>query len=335
MVVLAVSCGTNEPGNDGSQNTVAVKVLEVRHSTVNSKKSYVGIIEESKSVPLSFLVAGTVENVYVEEGEHVSKGRQLAVLNNTAFKNALEAAVAKEKQAKDAFNRLNDVYKNGSLPEIKMVEIETSLAEAQSMAAIAEKNVKDCRLVAPENGVIGRRSVEPGMNVIPGNPAFTLVNIEKVNARIPVPENEIAGLKHGDKALITVAALNNESFKGTIGQKGLLANPLSHTYEIKIGIDNTSGSLMPGMICNVDIMSPDSADVFSVPPRIIQIAGDKHKFVYIADRNAGTVVNRTVETGNLTDGGNIIITKGLNEGDLVIVDGYQKIDNTSKIKIIR
>ncbi len=79
---------------------------------------------------------------------------------------------------------LSEVYKNGSLPEVKMVEMETGLEQANAAAQIACKNLADCKLFSPANGIIGKRSIEPGMNVIPGITVLTVVKIDKVFIRV-------------------------------------------------------------------------------------------------------------------------------------------------------
>ena len=232
---------------------IGVKVQTVKDACDTVQNYYVGVVEESISIPLSFLTSGTIEQVMADEGTHVKKGQLLASLNSDNYRNALQLAAAKEKQAKDAFNRLSEVYKNGSLPEVKMVEMETGLEQANAAAQIATKNLADCKLFSPANGIIGKRSIEPGMNVIPGITVLTIVKIDKVFIRVSIPENEIVSTNVGQQALIRVPALKDITFKGLIEQKGVMANPLSHTYDIKIAIQNPEEILRPGMVCNVII----------------------------------------------------------------------------------
>lgn len=87
---------------------------------------------------------------------------------------------------------------------------------ANSTVLISKKNLDDCKLFAPTSGIIGRRILQPGMSVLPGDPVFQLVKIEKVNANVPVPENEIAGIKKGQKAQVHVSALGDQLFEGEV-----------------------------------------------------------------------------------------------------------------------
>ncbi len=161
------------------------------------------------------LQAEPLNRYMADEGTHVKKGQLLASLNSDNYRNALQLTAAKEKQAKDAYDRLSEVYKNGSLPEVKMVEMETGLEQANAAAQIATKNLADCKLYSPANGIIGKRSIEPGMNVIPGITVLTIVKIDKVFIRVSIPENEIVSTNVGQQALIRVPALKDHDFPGT------------------------------------------------------------------------------------------------------------------------
>ncbi|MCE5346458.1 MAG: efflux RND transporter periplasmic adaptor subunit [Bacteroidales bacterium] len=335
VALFLTGCTGRENKSMVTDQNKPVKVQAVRFVPDSSQYSYVGVVEESQSVPLSFLIAGTVEKVSVDEGEHVKKGQLLASLNSTSFQNAYQVAEAKEKQAQDAYERLSSVYKNGSLPEVKMVEIETGLEQAKSLVRIAKKNLEDCVLYSPVSGLAGKRSIEPGMNVIPGVPVITLVKIDKVFIKVSVPENEIASIKVGQAASVRVAALKNEVFTGKIEHKGVIGNPLSHTYDIKIAVANINEKLNPGMVCNVLLTKSSTGNYAYVPQQVVQIDNNERKYVYIADQSSDRAVRKIIETGSLWGNGNIIVTNGLKEGDLVIVEGYQKIDENTSVKIIR
>lgn len=318
-----------------TSDTIAVKVMAVDYVPVNDPSNYVGVAEAFQSIPLTFLTAGTIEKVMVSEGETVKKGQLLAALNTASYRNILAAATAKEKQAQDAYERLSAVYKNGSLPEVKMIEIETGLEQAKAASEMAQKNVDDCSLFAPVSGMIGTRTAEPGANVVPGSPVMTLVNIDKINIKVAIPENEIAGVHTGQQAVIYVPALNNAQYTGKVVQKGVVANPISHSYEIKITIDNKSDRLRPGMLCNVFTGNNDAGKVLSIPQQAVLIDAAGKRFVYVADSANSKALRRNVITGTLTAQGSIIITGGLEAGDQVIINGYQKINDRSPIKIIR
>ncbi|MEN6452853.1 MAG: efflux RND transporter periplasmic adaptor subunit [Prolixibacteraceae bacterium] len=325
---------TNDRNTSETNQPVRVKVIEIGSGSRTSNPSYIGTIGESQSIPLSFLTSGTAEKVLVNEGQQVRKGQLLAVLNDENYRNAWQIASSKESQAQDAFNRLEPVYKKGSLPEVKYIEIKTALEQAKSMAAMSEKSLKDCKLYSPTNGMIGKKMIEPGMSIIPGNPSFQLVKIEKLKVSFPVPENEISSITRGQKASIRVSAIGDRLFEGEVNEIGVLSNLLSHTYTVKADLDNPGNLLKPGMVCAIQLSNPGLTDRIVIPLSAVQQSANGEKFVYTANGGTGKAEKKPVVAGPLTSSG-IVITSGLTAGDLLITDGYQKISENSPIQILR
>ncbi|MDR1345568.1 MAG: efflux RND transporter periplasmic adaptor subunit [Bacteroidales bacterium] len=330
LLLCVFSACSEKQGTQTQEKTIPVKVMEVAAEQTAGSKNYVGTVEESATVSLAFSLMGTVEEVFVQEGQRVRKGQLLATLNAATSENSYQASLAKLRQAQDAYDRLTKVHSNGSLPDIKFVEVETGLQQAKSMAAIAKKNLDDCKLYAPRDGVIAERSVEAGGSIIPSQAAFKLVSVDKLFVKIPVPENEIGGIAEGQVAQVTIAALDNAAFSGKVEMKGVSASATSHTYEAKIGISNPQLQIMPGMVCKVTLAGNSNTEVIVVPNRAVQISAAGRRYVWLAE--GGVAKRRFVKTGNLTDNG-IAIAEGLSAGDRLIIEGFQKVSEGMKISI--
>lgn len=334
MMLWFTGCKEKKNPTSASEERVIVKVQQIKPSNNEQQNDYVGIVEESISVPVSFLTNGQVTRVYVTEGQRVKKGQLLAELNSSNYQSMYQISRSKEKQAEDAYTRLSDLYKKQSLPEIKYIEVQTGVEQARSATQIALKNLHDCKLYAPMDGIIGARSIEIGMSIMPTVTVFKLVKIDKVNVKISVPENEVSKIKTGQKAQISVTALDNEQFEGKIEEKGVMANPLSHTYDIKIALSNPKEKLMPGMVCKVAIHNNNSTNQVVVPSNVIQIDKDGQQYLLIADTITKKVMKRVVKVGAPYQNG-VIITTGLQAGDQLIIEGYQKVSENSTIQIAK
>ena len=330
MLAICVFAACSNNKVEKPEKIIPVKVMEIAVSEVGSVRNYVGTVEESIAVSLAFSIMGTVEQVHISEGQRVSKGQLLATLNAATAENSYKMMLAKEQQAQDAYDRLVKVHANGSLPDIKFVEVETGLQQVKSMTAIAKKNLDDCRLYAPRNGVIASCDMETGSSVMPGVSVCKLIDIEKVNVKISVSENEIGKIVEGQSAKVEVPALDNAVFLGKIEMKGVVANAVSHTYEAKIGINNPQVQLKPGMVCKVSLANVTKTAEIVVPNRTIQITTDGRHYVWIADNHVAK--RRFVKTGGLNDKG-IIIVEGLSQGDNLIIEGFQKISEGMKIEV--
>ena len=314
VFVMSGCSGSQKEGRDSKE--IPVEIVKVAKTVPADTRNYVGTVEEVVSSSISFQVMGNVERVLVGEGQKVREGQLLAVLDKATLENA--------------YNGMRTLHENKSLPDMKWVEVESKLEQARSMERISRKNLEDRNLYAPFGGVIGKRMVEAGENVQPGQPVFSLLRIETVNVKIAVPENEVATL--GDQAaMIKVAALGGQCFEGKVTEKGIVANPISHTYEAKIRLENPSGALLPGMVCDVRLSGEESVPAIALPNNAVLIANDGGRFVWkIVDGEAKAT---PVRTGDLTEQG-LFILEGLNEGDIVVIGGYQKISEGMRVRAL-
>ena len=337
--LLAVCCGlcfttscSSRQEKTTAPKVVPVRVMEVMTSNAVSGQSYVGTVAEASSLALSFSLPGSVEQVLVTAGQKVQKGQLLAVLGSATYQSTYDMSLATLKQAQDGYDRLYKLHQNGSLPDIKLVEVETGLQQAKAMEAVARKNIEDCKLYAPQQGVISKRDIEPGENALPGMAAFTLIAVDKVDIKTPIPENEISGLTLGQAASVLVPALNNREFQGKISQKGIAANPISHTYEIRVTVENPQFLLMPGMVGKVAIQAESGEEQIVVPNRVVQITHDGKHFVWLAEGSAAK--RRFVKIGSLSGEG-VVIAEGLHAGERLIVDGHQKVSEGMQVSLIQ
>ena len=207
IITILTGCSDRKAATNPEPKKVVTEVVVSSENIM--QRSYVGVIEEEAGASISFGIGGKIEQIHVREGEAVQKGKLLAQLNDASAKDLLDAASATLEQAKDGYVRLKQMYEGESLPEIKMVEINTKLQQAQSTYNIACKNHEDCMLVAPFDGVIGKKIFSVGETAIPGQPVFTLLQINHVKAKFAVPETEISGLTASCRSQVQVAALNN------------------------------------------------------------------------------------------------------------------------------
>lgn len=327
---LLASC-TSKKQEAQKEQGIRVKVINLKSDKLSASKNYVGVVEEEKASALSFSVPGNVESILVVEGQLVAKGQLLARLGAENLKSTYDVAQASLKQAQDAMSRLQQLYDNKSLPEIRYVETQTKLDQARSMAAISKKNLSNCRLTAPFSGVIGKRMLDIGENAIPGNTVFTLLDITSVKVKVAMPESEISQMTIGKEASINIPAVGEQVFKGQIAEKGIVAHSVSHTYDVKIRIPNGERKLMPGMVCRIWFNGSPRSAAFVLPNNVVQVSPDGKKYVWC-------VVNKKakatwVTTGGLSEQG-IIVESGLTEGDVIISEGFQKVSEGMEVAVI-
>ena len=326
LLVFAFCClliACKPSASKSEDKATEVEVLEVGKSLRNSGYSYSGTIEEETGCSLGFAVAGTVSEVLVKEGDKVSKGELLASLDKSNARNAYDIAVATEYRAKDAYERVKLLHEQNSVSEIQWIEAESKYRQATAQTAIAMRNLQDCNLRAPFSGVISRRNIEQGQNLLPTESAFRLVKINKVKVVAAVPENEITNIKIGQAVSFVCPALDNKVFNVRITEKGIRANALTRSYTVKALVNNESMELLPGMVCSMDIPHNDTIACIYLPVRCIMTDERNRNFVWLNEN--GRARKQYVELGKRNTGDLISISDGLKEKQRVIVGGCMKV----------
>ena len=345
VLVVLSSCGGKQAST--VQKPVRVKVQEVGAVQVNGENAYSGTVEEESGVSLSFPMAGTIQTMAVDQGQMVSRGQLVATINATDQTGALRSAHAVTQQARqayrqalDTYNRSKGLYKSGFISDSKWVQAQTALAEAReavhssaALETIARKGIGDTRLTAPFSGYISERVADVGQNVLPGVMVAKLVHIDRVKISVSVPEDEVNQIQRGEMMMVQCDAVGGAVvFYGKVIEKGVTADPLSRTYDVKLLVNNPGHRLLPGMICQVySRFSRGQMSVF-VPASVVLINPDNRMFVWIVKN--GKATKRYINyLGDTSQG--MRVSGGLVSGDQLIVEGQQKVSEGTRCEIIK
>lgn len=340
---LLVSCGKKADGQ-ASEKPVKVKEMVVGAGCFTADGSqadevginYSGTVEEENGVALSFATGGTIKQLRVKVGDRVRRGQLIASVDPTSIKNSFDMAHATRQQAEDAFKRMKQLHDNGSLPDIKWVEAQSQLQQAVSAENIARKSLNDCNLYAPMDGVISEKNAEVGQNAAPSMPIAKLVTTRVLNVKIAVPEKEMTGIHVRQRAIIQVQALDGRRFSGYIIEKGVIADPITRSYSVKIRVEGATDGLLPGMVSSVSLNKVSATSSVSnenstivIPASLVQLGDDNSNFVWVDE--GGKAVRRTIVCGEYMSNG-VSIVSGLKSGDKLIVEGQQKVCTGTPLK---
>ncbi len=325
VTVLLSACGQRVRPQHTAP--VTVKVVEVRTSATPVSLTYAGTVQAAASTVISSPHSGTVDRLAVGENEDVRRGQVLAVVRSEQVQAAYDASQATLAQAQDAYDRVVRVRESGSsgVSDVQFMEVQTRLAQARSAAQAASRALESCTIKAPYDGVVGSVSVRRGVSVNAFEPIMQIFDVGTPDVRFPVPEAEIAALVPGTALEVEVPALGR-SFEGTLASKGVVASALSHNYECVAKVHGEG--LLPGMVCKVHIR--EAGDSTLVVPVSALRTGVDGRYVWCV--NDGTVFKRFVETGAYSGDG-VVISEGLREGDLLIVEGGRKVSSGMKVRV--
>lgn len=326
--LLLASCGSDQQATNAPA-PLKVEVLTATPGTVGDELRYAASIEAGNTVNLAFGVPGTVSDVRVQEGDRVTQGQLLAALDAREYANALAIATAGLEQAEDMFQRLDGLHKKGSLPEKDHIDMRTKLAQAQANRNISAKRVEDSRLTAPITGVITARTIEQGAMAAPGQPAFTIVRTDRMDARLTVPESEVGRIRSGMDVQVHVPTLDTV-LSGTVALVNPKADDLSRTFLVKVRLENASGVLLPGMLAEAVITTGKGRPALSIPAKVVVRDADGIPYAFV-DGGNGQAVRRRISTGRMHGDNLVEVTSGLSAGDRVIVAGHTRLKDGSPI----
>lgn len=314
-------------GGPDEERVIAVGVQRIDTIGGLVRNTYPGTLEESHSVDISFKYGGTLQQLYVDEGSHVKKGQVLARVNSPSMESSLRAAQATLDQAQDAYDRLKKVYDNGSLPEIKWREMVANLEKAQASYDLANSMLADNTVTAPFEGTVAGLNATQGESITPLKPIMRIIGSDDLVVKISVPETEIGKVQVGNEAQILIPALGDRRYQGTVIEKSLTASLLTHSYPVKVGINQSDKELLPGMVGKVVLQSDVNKGIV-VPANAILI-NNEGKFVWVAEN--GRATRRSITISGYSGTG-VVVNEGLQASDVVIVEGYQKVSEGMKVK---
>ena len=326
--ILLSSCTDKKEQN--AKAPTRVKTQVVSPGMVDNAQTYVGIVEEREATAVSFTGMGVIKRMLVNEGQAVGRGQLIAEMDDTQARNLLSGAEAQMTQANDALARYKMLHDNGSLPEVQWVEIQSKVVQAKSLLEVAKKNLADCRLTAPVGGIIGKKLIGTGETALPSQAVVSILDISTVKVKVAVPEAEVGGINANTPTSMMVEAING-SYQGGLIEKGVQADALTHTYDIRINVANGDRKLLPGMVANVRFVSDGSQAIGSkmIPVTAVQKKSDGSLFVWTVGKDS--TAHRTIVTIGQTQGNYISVIDGLNIGDRITTEGYQKLSENTKV----
>ncbi|MBL3658431.1 efflux RND transporter periplasmic adaptor subunit [Fulvivirga sediminis] len=332
------SCDKKEESKKADPIIVKTLTVGEQGTFTPHELSYSGAISANKSVNITFQVPGTIEEITVSMGDFIHKNDLIARIESTTYQNQYEARKAQAELAKENFERINEVYKKGSIAEIKMIEARSNYKQAESAATAAYQNVKHTKVYAPFSGYVGAKIMEAGDLASPGMPVIQLLDIDMVKAMVTLPDQEVNQYHSGDSARVTIDALGDQSFTGIISEVSVQSDRANPVYTAQIKIQNKDHNIKPGMACEVNLFKNDNnkseKKTLVIPISSVSVTDDNKNFVYIINTKDSTAHRKYVTTGELYDNG-IAIKEGLQPGDQLVTSGYHKLTDKTPVKVIQ
>jgi len=333
ILAAALGCGARKETQPEPVRWIRVAFPEVERQPESYPLSGT-VVPQRAAQSLAFLVPGRVVAVGPREGECIKKGQVLAALETTSYAAGLDAAAAQTRSAQAAAARAHDecqrmklVYDRQSLAENDFLKFQLAdqaareqLAQAEANEQVARKSLSDTGLRTLVGGVVTRRSVEPGVMVAAGQPAFEIAQLDPVEIQIGIPENLVGALKVGQTAAVTLAALPGVQVEGRLRVINAAMDPASRTYMARISVRNPRGVLHLGMLAEARIQGDHPERMVLVPYDAIVRDPQGAARVFEFRPGENRVVARRVILGAL-EGKLVQVQSGVDPGIQLVVAG--------------
>ena len=336
-----------------SQNTNSVRPVAVSRVDRENLKQTLTMAAEFRpyqEVSLHAKVAGYVQTISVDVGDHVKEGQVLAHLDIPELQNEIEKDTAAVQASREEVNRAQANYDQTHLASSRLEavaqqhpklvaqqEVDDARAKDQNAAGAlaaakqhvdestaelhkAEALLKYSDITAPFDGVITHRYADTGSLIQAGTSSsqtIPVVDIEeetRLRLVFPVPESVVAQIKIGQTVQVSVSALR-ETFQAAVSRFSDKVDRETRTMRTEVDVENRDGRFKPGMYADATLAVQERNNAVSVPVEAVTV-GEKPSVLIV--NHSGVVEARLVTLG-LTTASRFEISKGLLPGDLVIV----------------
>lgn len=352
-IAALLFAGCSENAAKEAETTYAV--LTVETSDVSGIDKYPAAIKGQQDVEIYPQVSGRITAVKVKEGQHVSHGQTLFVIDQVPYRAALQAAKADESAARAnvATARLNfegkkELYESQvtSLFEVQkaknaLLSAEAALEQAEAKATEAKNNLSYTTVTSPCDGIVGTLPYRTGALVSPSitQPLTTVSDNEKMHVYFSVPENQMLAWarKYGstNKALASLPKVQLYTNDGSLYEQEGRIESVSGVLDAETGslslravFPNDNRLLHSGGAGNIGL-KVERKNVLTVPQSATYELQDKvYVYRYVNGKAVATRINAT----SVGEQRICIVESGLKAGDIIVAEGVSMLQDGTPIK---
>ena len=331
---LAAGCG----GGDGSVEASAeatpserphnVRALDLERSDLVETLYLTGRLEAVQATDVSTEESGVVRALPVEKGAVVRDGAVVVGLDRDLLEaemNSAKAAVTLREYNED---RTRSLFEANSVSRQEMLRVYTELQQARESARMAELRYERAAIKAPFDGVLVERYVEVGQMVSPGQRVARVVDPFTLELVTSVTEREVAFLREGTPALISVDGIEGV-VPGRVTYVSVEASPMSGKFTVEIQVDNPDLRLRAGVVARARVLKQVHSDALVIPRDAVVRTVDGDAVFVIEDDRARV---RRVVLGP-GQGMMVVVDQGLAEGERLVVRGQRQLQDGSRISV--
>ena len=294
----------------------------------------VGNVETDLEAFVSPEINGIIEDILVKEGDFVKEGQILANIDTEMINKSIDEVSTQLQLAKTVYEKQKELWNQNIGSEIQYLQAKANMEGLQNRLESLQTQLRKAAVRAPFDAYV--ESVFQKMGEI-GNPArqmFHLVNLNHLKVSSDISETHLPYIHKGDTAEIHFSIFPELVLHEPISVIGNVINPSNRTFEIQIHIPNKDNKLKPNIVATVKLIDHSYDSALVVPSIIVKNDAEGKTYVYVAEKkNDALIAQKRFVTVGQSYGNRTMITKGLQPGEEIIVQGYNLVKNGSLIRL--
>jgi membrane fusion protein (multidrug efflux system) len=308
---------------------VKVKVAELNTELFEHFIEVTGNVEAEQDVDVSPETAGVIMEVYVKEGDQVSKGKVLAKLNTDILERSMDELLVQLDLAKINFERQDNLWKQNIGSEMQYLQAKNTKEGLEKRIESLKAQMAMAKIKSPLSGVVDVVYQKKGHIGNPQVPFAKVINMSKMKVYADVSEAYLTKVKKGDKIGVTFPALSRQ-MEAPIVQIGNSIDANNRTFRVRINLDNADKMIKPNLVSIIKIRDYYAEDAIVIPSLYIK-EDFKGSYTYIVEGKSGkSTAKKIYITPGVTNNNMTEIKEGLSAGTKIISEGFNQIvDGTS------
>ncbi len=292
-----------------------------------------GSVQADDYVEVTSETAGRILRLTAKEGDYVRAGQLIGELDLEQLRKQIAEVEKSLELAKTVYERQKRLWEQNIGSEIQYLEAKNGKERLEKSLETLRHQLTKSKVYAPASGVVERELLQAGELAMPGAPILQILNPNKLKVVASVPETYLRAVKRGETVKVNFPALGLEQ-EARVSLIGTSIDPANRTFEVEADIQNQNGLLKPNLLAVMLIKDEEQKDVVSIPQEMVQQEVSGKDFVYIkGEAEDGPVAQKVyVKTGKSYNG-NVVIEKGLEGGEELILEGARGLAENEPIKI--
>jgi len=324
---------------DANRKLPLVTTFEAKLQNFDHYVELQGAVMTKQNVLIYPEVPGTLIQVRVKEGQKVSKGQVLAMIDDGGMSSQLQVMKTQLALAKTTFERQERLWKQKIGSEIQYLQAKATYETQENTVSQMQSQLNKFTIKAPFSGIIDDVIKSQGNVVAPGGPGsevFRIVNLSNMYIEVNVPESYIASVTVGKEVNVFFPVLN-QTVKSKVRQTGNFINPNNRSFTVEIAVPNKNGNIKPNLTAKVQINDYRNEQAILIPQSVISenAEGEQYAFV-VSEANAENIAKATkniIKTGK-TQGDYVEILAGIKNGQNIIQEGARSVKDGQQVKIL-